>query len=79
MRLAPLILLFFAHVASAADGRANWRIAVQSLQCQGTASSSWARASTIVAPMGPSRRPSSRSSMRQAALVVRSGNGPAAG
>lgn len=36
MRLAPLILLFFAHAASAADasGR-NWRIAVQSLQCQG--------------------------------------------
>lgn len=36
MRVAPLILILFAHAASAADalGR-NWRIAVQSLQCQG--------------------------------------------
>ena len=36
MRLAPLILILFAHAASAADasGR-NWRIAVQSLECQG--------------------------------------------
>ena len=36
MRAAPLILILLAHAASAADalGR-NWRIAVQSLQCQG--------------------------------------------
>jgi hypothetical protein len=36
MRFAPLILILLAHGASAADasGR-NWRIAVQSLECQG--------------------------------------------
>ena len=80
MRFKPLILLFFAHAASVADasGR-NWRIAVQSLQCQGNGLLVMGARVHHRGPDGAVEAPTSRSSMRRATLIVRSEMKPGGG